>query len=359
MFAANLLKHIDSSLANNYEDNYDYIRFGKKGKSKDLLEAKTHELLLKRDFVKWRAQVFSQICAHLDQLEKAYQLLEDEGSKELFVQLVAFRLLGHRKVKLPLSHPNYWKELDEIAAMGDTSNSIDPGFMNFKLHQYDLTEMGFPIHFYYTPKGVYTDFKLKQYEFHKADQHIKVQAEDVVIDAGGCWGDTALYFAHECGEKGKIYTFEFIPSNLKILKKNLALNPELEKRIEVLEHPLWDTAGLPVYYLDKGPGSQVAFERKEGMQDQVDTLTIDELVAQKGLERLDWIKMDIEGAEPYALKGAEESIRKFKPKLAIAIYHSISDFCSIPEWIDQLGLGYKFYLGHYTIHQEESILFAV
>ena len=68
--------------------------------------------------------------------------------------------------------------------------------------------------------------------------------------------------------------------------------------------------------------------------------------------------MDIEGAEPYALKGAEDTIRKYKPSLAIAIYHSMSDFVNIPEYIYSMELGYKLYMGHYSIHAEETILFA-
>ena len=59
-----------------------------------------------------------------------------------------------------------------------------------------------------------------------------------------------------------------------------------------------------------------------------------------------------------ALRGAEESIRRFQPKLAITFYHSLEDFWEIPEWIAQLGLGYQFYLRHFTIHQEETVLFA-
>ena len=68
--------------------------------------------------------------------------------------------------------------------------------------------------------------------------------------------------------------------------------------------------------------------------------------------------MDIEGAELNALKGAEETIRRFKPKLAITVYHSLNDFWEIPEWLESLGLGYKFYLRHFTIHAEETVLFA-
>jgi hypothetical protein len=73
---------------------------------------------------------------------------------------------------------------------------------------------------------------------------------------------------------------------------------------------------------------------------------------------VDFIKMDIEGAELPALKGAVETIKKFKPQLAIAIYHNMEDFTAIPKWIKGLGLGYQLYLGHYTIHGEETVIFA-
>ena len=68
--------------------------------------------------------------------------------------------------------------------------------------------------------------------------------------------------------------------------------------------------------------------------------------------------MDIEGAELKALKGAREALRKFKPKLAISVYHSLSDYIAIPQYINSLNLGYSFYLNHHTIHSEESILYA-
>ena len=52
-------------------------------------------------------------------------------------------------------------------------------------------------------------------------------------------------------------------------------------------------------------------------------------------------------------------LHHFKPKLAITVYHSLEDFWEIPRWIDGLGLGYKFYLRHFTIHAEETVLFAI
>jgi hypothetical protein len=76
------------------------------------------------------------------------------------------------------------------------------------------------------------------------------------------------------------------------------------------------------------------------------------------LDRIDFIKMDIEGGELPALKGAERVLRSFKPKLAISVYHNLRDFWEIPQWLNDLKLGYEFYLRHFTIHHEETVLFA-
>ena len=91
---------------------------------------------------------------------------------------------------------------------------------------------------------------------------------------------------------------------------------------------------------------------------EVQTQTIDDFVSEQSIKKIDFIKMDIEGSEPNALKGAEGTIRKHRPKLAIAIYHDLRHFASIPNWIDGLGLGYRFYVGHFTIHAAETVLFA-
>jgi hypothetical protein len=73
---------------------------------------------------------------------------------------------------------------------------------------------------------------------------------------------------------------------------------------------------------------------------------------------VDYIKMDIEGAGFAALEGARETIRKFKPKLAISVYHSLGDFARIPSFLSGIGVPYRFFHSHATIHEEETVLFA-
>lgn len=90
----------------------------------------------------------------------------------------------------------------------------------------------------------------------------------------------------------------------------------------------------------------------------METQSIDDFVAANSVARVDFIKMDIEGAEPDALIGAEKTIRKHRPQLAISVYHDLRHFASIPRWIADLNLGYRLYLDHFTIHAEETVLFA-
>ena len=104
------------------------------------------------------------------------------------------------------------------------------------------------------------------------------------------------------------------------------LNPVFKKRIFVQDFPVSDKSDIEVYYMDNGPASKVSFENFKNKSGQTKTLSIDDFVERNKVSKVNFIKMDIEGAESYALKGAVNTIKKFKPKLAIAIYHSMDDF---------------------------------
>ena len=72
-----------------------------------------------------------------------------------------------------------------------------------------------------------------------------------------------------------------------------------------------------------------------------------------------WIKMDIEGAELNALRGAKGIIRRNHPKLTICIYHSDEDMIRIAEYIHELVPEYKLYVRNHTGRQTEIVLYAV
>jgi FkbM family methyltransferase len=227
------------------------------------------------------------------------------------------------------------------------------GVNDWYADDYDLSALGYPVRLRAFVLTIVCTFELEQYRCPGA-LSVEAQPGDVVIDGGGYYGDTALYFSHLAGPTGRVLTFEFEPGNLELLEHNLGLNPGLASRIEVIPAPLWERAGERVSF--RGPGIGTMIE--VGASGSTSTDSIDGLVERNAVERVDFIKLDVEGSELSALRGAESALRRFRPRLAIAAYHKPDDLFTIPEYLHGLGLGYRFRLGHFTIHSEETVLFA-
>ena len=69
--------------------------------------------------------------------------------------------------------------------------------------------------------------------------------------------------------------------------------------------------------------------------------------------------MDIEGAELDTLKGAQKTILKYRPKLAICVYHKPEDLLTIPSYILSLHKDYRLYLRNYMMPGRETVLYAI
>lgn len=363
-FSELLYNEIISNFYNHHTDNYDHHRFGKI-KEKQRIKIRLKELIKNalrnkkyHSIYEIEQKIITPILKHSCHFEFLHQALNDKESKKLLIQIVAFRILGHAKVKLPHNNKLYWEHLKKIENLENKKDSINPNFLDFILYKTNLETLGYPITIYFLAIGILIDYVIRQYEYKTNNKTIGVKEADYVLDVGGCWGDTALFFAHETGSLGKVYSFEFVPSNIELFNRNISLNPELSQRIQLIKFPVWDESEKELYFKDFGPGSSVSFEKKEDFDLKTKTIKIDDIIKNQNIQKINFIKMDIEGAELNALKGAKETITKFKPKLAIALYHSLEDFDTIPRFIDSLNLGYKFYINHNTIHAEETILFA-
>ena len=306
-----------------------------------------------------RKKALDFVLPNLPKLEHVYNSLSDEQSRDLLVKLMAYRALGYKKVRLPLNTPHYWKQREETQENWAVADAMDTGFRDWQVFRTDLRKYGYP--FILFLRGIQTQLLLEQYCCACEDGSalfIKAEPGDAVIDAGGCYGDTAFYFAHKVGPEGKVLSFEFLPDHLQIFNRNLALNPDYSSQIELIENPLWSESGVDLYVEGSGPGTRVRGHPEDPSASRVTTRSIDDVITEQALG-LDLIKMDIEGAELEALKGAEKSIQTYRPKLAISVYHRLHDFWEIPQWIESLNLGYRFFLRHFTIHAEETVLFAI
>jgi FkbM family methyltransferase len=286
-------------------------------------------------------------------LELLYERLEHDADRDLMVRVLAFRVLGHRWVQLPMTRDRLQALIVRAEAARTAARTASFGIFDWMADDYDLNGLGYPIALRGYIGSVVQTFALEQYRYTGTPQ-IAVRPGDTVIDGGAHWGDTALYLAQLAGEQGRVVSFEFEPSNLDAFHYNLSINPELARRIEVVAAALWDQGGTQVSVSPQGPGTAIRLDGEASAP----TDTIDALVAREDVDRVDFIKLDIEGAELNALRGAHATLRRFRPRLAIAAYHKPDDLAVIPGYLDALQLGYRFRLGHATMHGEETVLFA-
>ncbi len=174
---------------------------------------------------------------------------------------------------------------------------------------------------------------------------------EIVVDAGSFDGQTESEIRKWGGEKiKKIYAFESDPENCKKCRAYFRENG-LEDIVQFVEKGTWDKQEAVWIKATGTSGSSV-----RGKGDvQAELTTIDSEV---GSDKVTFIKMDIEGAELNALKGAKQTIMKNKPRLAICIYHKQEDIYKIPEYLLSLVPEYRFWIRHYCSNQWETVLYA-
>ena len=277
----------------------------------------------------------------------------DEASRQWILELLTYRVLGYAHVKLPLNTPEFWNEYQTIDSRYLVESNVAKS-SNFSLHRYRAEVHGHTLDLIGHPLSVLM-MRLGQYYFDRDGVKIGPQPGDIVIDGGGCWGEAAIDFANVVGPAGRVYSFEFVPNNLAIYRNNLAMNPDAASRITIVERALGKSSGELVKYDDVGPATVVGHPNASM---QVSTQSIDDLVREQNLPRVDFIKLDIEGAERDTLAGAMHTIRTFRPRMALCLYHRPSDLFAIPQIVRQIESRYELRIDHYTIYDQETVLYA-
>lgn len=201
-------------------------------------------------------------------------------------------------------------------------------------------------------------FLFDEYRYQRGSNSVDALRGDVVLDIGGCWGDTALYFADRVGPTGKVYTFEFNPESLEVMRANFELNPDLAERIEIVERALWDSSGETLEFWAAGAQTTVVPEGAGHGALSTTTVTIDDFVRTQGIERVGFVKMDVEGAEPRVLRGARDVIARDAPRLAVAAYHRPDDLAQLPQAVTACGVDYEFFVDTASPLEDETVLFA-
>ena len=232
---------------------------------------------------------------HEQQLEKVYQYLADDLSRDTFSSFI------NQKISLRFGY------LEKVKS--HSTQYFEPGLFHF-------TE------------------------------------KEVFVDCGAYDGDSAVSFIDALAREGidqyeKIISFEPDSLNFELLQ-----NRKLKNHI-CIQAGASNQAGQAGFISNSTGGTFYGNEDGDG---DIPLDTIDHVL---GGERATLIKMDIEGSELAALKGAKETIRQYQPVLAICIYHKKQDLYEIPEYIQSLDQNYQIYIRAYENYASELVLYAV
>lgn len=172
------------------------------------------------------------------------------------------------------------------------------------------------------------------------------------VDAGCFNGGSSIQCKEWCrGNLKMVYAFEPDRKNYQNCRKNLS---NLGCEFEVYEAATWSEKDTLRFRQDTGAGWGSAVDRAGEVSIEADSID-NKLHGRKAT----YIKMDVEGSELEALEGSIKTIRKYRPKLAISLYHKPEDIIEIPIFLEKLDLGYQYYIRHYQTRMEETVLYAV
>lgn len=191
------------------------------------------------------------------------------------------------------------------------------------------------------------EHQLKQY---LEESIMEYQDGEVFVDCGCYDFESSERLMNIC-EVDKIYAFEPDMQNLEKVKSNVA-RLGCQDKVEIFNCGLWDRAASLCFTSSGDMMSKVHSDREEGSRIEVEAL--DNVIK----EKVTFIKMDIEGSEMKALQGARDLIKKYRPKLAISIYHKWGDLVDIPAYIHELVPEYKLFIRHYFYSPAETVLYA-
>ncbi|HWQ21162.1 MAG TPA: FkbM family methyltransferase, partial [Clostridia bacterium] len=192
-------------------------------------------------------------------------------------------------------------------------------------------------------------------EQYRLEGRVEVRRGDTVLDLGAYKGESSIWMASQVGPSGLVLAFEPNPGARAFLERNIARAAGSGiGKIEILAV----AAGS-----SRHPGGFVSTAEGCSRLDadgdiSVDVTTVDDIVSEHALAGVDFIKMDIEGGEVEALRGARQTILQYAPRLAISVYHLARDLPEVVAAIRGVRSDYRFFLSHKSPGLAETMLFA-
>ncbi len=218
--------------------------------------------------------------AHVDELQQTYDSLADERSREVFLDLLRYKLTG---------------KIDPLMKTEDGREAV-------------------------------------------LSQLLPLGRDEAFVDLGAYNGDTVAEFLHACaGEFDAIYALEPDGKNFKKMGRRLEeMGLGADDRICLCNAAAWSEPTTLYFAAKAGRNSTVTAAGKETPAESVDHVL--------GGARASYLKLDVEGSEREAIDGAADTIRCHRPKILLSAYHRSEDLFALPKQINDICPGYRFYL---------------
>jgi FkbM family methyltransferase len=227
----------------------------------------------------------------------------------------------------------YKKEKCEIVNRGKTHNII-------KVAE---TKIAWPIDAKYTDLSwlhgeVFAPFRFNPSSY--AHPRINIKSKNWIIDAGASEGYFTLQSIKHISSDAKIVSIE--PSSIlaKALTKTVNMNKKQASQVEILQCGIADSNRKARLVVDINNLSD-NFIKDASSGEVIDLKTIDNICMERNFKCFGHIKMDVEGFEMLALKGAVETMKKYKPSFAIAVYHELNNASECAEIIKRANPSYQ------------------
>lgn len=273
------------------------------------------------------AQTLAPLVANTEATERTESWLEDEASRRSYRRELAFmalRGLIHNDELVNHLVGNV-KNRDWQRALAETVDLRTAG---------RLPDIEYPP----SPDWVIPDMFASTYVMGQYAHGDKVRPTGVFLDCGACCGETAVWAIHMGAER--VYSFEPNPVAFEYLQRNAAKLGG--GRITPVQRGLGDAPALMSMRQGVGSVGEAHFDPNATDGIGIPIITLDGWSQENGVCP-DFIKMDLEGWETAALQGGRNVIAECRPRLAVCLYHNLSDMWTIPHLLKEICPSYRFW----------------
>lgn len=261
------------------------------------------EIMMFRDLV--GKFFYEYLSNNYEKFVEVYNLLSDEYSKDIYKRLISYRLRALNPELI---------ELDRL-----------PGHVSFNLGA-----------------GLYSYFDI-----------VVPNNKKMIMNCGASDGSLSAMFAL-LSPDSRIYAFEPVDESFRKSK----IFADVFPNIIPIQAGVWKQTGQVSFNKVNNALSGFTSSFIGDGKEMIDVFALDDFVEKYRVEDVDYIKMDIEGAELDALNGSRGVIGSFHPDLAISVYHKAEHLWRIPLWIKSNFPEYDVYVDHRYFVPTETVCFA-